>query len=84
MNAPGPPPAGASSEPREPDRRDVDFNAWLHRLRNEVNSMQMATGAALMLLDAGDHELARDNLRRARQASLRCAQLLNARRRQEE
>lgn len=56
-----------------------DFDAWLHRLRNEVNSAQMAAAAALMLLDAGQQQSARENLDRAASACRRSAKLLSGR-----
>jgi hypothetical protein len=66
------PPAGAAEPSSEA------FSTWMHRLRNEVNSVQMATSAAQVLLDAGKPEAARENMERARQACRRCAQLLNS------
>lgn len=81
MNDAGNPPAPGASDPRDSER--TEFNAWMHRLRNEVNSIQMTTSAALMLLDAGRPEQARANLERAREVCRRCAQMLDESRRNE-
>lgn len=84
MNDPGNSPARGASASRDPRASErTEFNAWMHRLRNEVNSIQMTTSAALMLLDAGRTAQARENLERAREVCRRCAQMLDESRRDE-
>lgn len=54
-----------------------DYARWLHRLRNELNTANMACAAAQALLDNGAVELARENLRRAANACSRSAKVLD-------
>ncbi|RPE76917.1 hypothetical protein [Vulcaniibacterium tengchongense] len=58
-------------------RADGEFRQWMHRLRNELNGVAMATAAAAALLDAGapPEQVAR-NLGRAQDACRRCRDLL--------
>ena len=56
----------------------TEYARWLHRLRNEINTVTMASAAASGLVDAGaaDDPAVRDNLRRVRDACQRCSALL--------
>lgn len=51
---------------------------WLHSLRNELNTIGLATAAAQLLMERGDRIGAQDNLKRVREACGRCARLLDA------
>lgn len=61
-----------------PSAGPTEFARWLHRLRNEVNTVTMASAAAHRLIEAGagDDPAVRDNLRRVRDACQRCSALL--------
>lgn len=63
---------------RGPDPDPAEFARWLHRLRNEVNTVSMASAAASGLIEAGaaGDQAVRDNLRRVRDACRRCSALL--------
>ncbi|HZH43991.1 MAG TPA: hypothetical protein VEY50_07930 [Lysobacter sp.] len=50
---------------------------WAHRLRNELNTIGLAAAAAQLLMERGDRIGAQDNLKRVREASARCARLLD-------
>ncbi|MGJ7900980.1 hypothetical protein [Lysobacter sp. 1R34A] len=54
-----------------------DHARWLHRLRNELNTANMACAAAQALLANGAIELAQENLRRAANAGARMAKVLD-------
>lgn len=63
---------------RGPAPEPSEYARWLHRLRNEVNTVTMASAAASGLVEAGaaDDPAVRDNLRRVRDACRRCSALL--------
>lgn len=50
---------------------------WLHRLRNELNTVGMACAAAQAVLAGGSAERAQENLQRALAACARAAALLD-------
>lgn len=50
---------------------------WLHHLRNELNTIGLATAAAQLLMERGDRIGAQDNLKRVREACSRCGRLLD-------
>ncbi|GHE43492.1 hypothetical protein ACFOED_10130 [Vulcaniibacterium thermophilum] len=50
---------------------------WLHRLRNELNTIGLAAAAAQLLMERGDRVGTQDNLKRVRDACTRCARLLD-------
>ncbi|MDI9239666.1 hypothetical protein QLQ15_12200 [Lysobacter sp. LF1] len=50
---------------------------WMHRLRNELNTITMANAAAMSLIDHGEPiERVREHLSRAEAACRRCQDLL--------
>lgn len=53
-----------------------DPTRWLHRLRNELNTVGMACAAAQAVLAGGSAERAQENLQRALAACARAAALL--------
>lgn len=56
--------------------KDNDAARWLHSLRNEVNTANMACSAAYALLERGEHGRAAQNLQRALDAFTRSSRLL--------
>ncbi|MFK3648592.1 hypothetical protein ACI2IY_09125 [Lysobacter enzymogenes] len=63
-------------DPVAPAADADDPTRWLHRLRNELNTVSMACAAAEAVLDAGSADKAQTNLRRAQAACARAAALL--------
>ncbi|WP_206412431.1 hypothetical protein, partial [Lysobacter enzymogenes] len=68
------PPAGPS--PAQSPAAATDPARWLHRLRNELNTANMACAAAEAVLAGGAVAKAQENLERARGACARAAALL--------
>lgn len=50
--------------------------AWMHALRNELNTAMMAAAASRRLLQTGEPDEALENVRRTEAACLRAAMLL--------
>ncbi|MBX9403158.1 hypothetical protein K4L06_17755 [Lysobacter sp. BMK333-48F3] len=71
-------PKPGSDAQHGPGPDPAEFAHWLHRLRNEINTVTMASAAASGLVEAGaaDDPAVRDNLRRVRDACRRCSALL--------
>jgi predicted trehalose synthase len=67
--SPNPPGIGAAAN-------EAEFARWVHRLRNELNTVSMASAAAAGLYAAGDEPSARANLQRVQDACKRCSSLL--------
>lgn len=65
-----------TEHPAAPSDYEVEFARWLHMLRNELNTITMASAAASGLFDVGAGQPARENLQRAREACKRCSTLL--------